>query len=70
MRLCLFFLPNFPRATFIQGATCIPDSRVVCERMTRNRRKMVIFKVTTHLGDSDFRNHDDQIFLNCNENKS
>ena len=26
--LCLFFLPNFPGATFIQGATFIPDSRV------------------------------------------
>ena len=32
------------------------EIHVVCERMTRNGRKMVIFKVTTHLGDSDFRN--------------
>ena len=31
MGLCLFFLPNFPGATFIQGATFIPDSRVVQE---------------------------------------
>ena len=29
MGLRLFFLPNFPGATFIQGATIIPDSRVV-----------------------------------------
>ena len=29
MELRLFFLPNFPGATFIQGATFIPDSRVV-----------------------------------------
>ena len=29
MGLCLFFLPNFPGAMFIQGATFIPDSRVV-----------------------------------------
>ena len=28
MELCLFFLPNFPGATFIQGATFIRDSRV------------------------------------------
>ena len=26
--LCLFFLTNFPEATFIQGASSIPDSRV------------------------------------------
>ena len=29
MGLRLFFLPNFSRAIFIQGATFIPDSRVV-----------------------------------------
>ena len=29
MGLCLFFLPNFPAAMFIQGATFIPDSGVV-----------------------------------------
>ena len=29
MGLRLFFLPNFPGTTFIQGATFIPDSRVV-----------------------------------------
>ena len=29
MGLRLFFLPNFPGATFIQGATFIPDSRVI-----------------------------------------
>ena len=28
MGLHLFFLPNFPGAMFIQGATFIPDSRV------------------------------------------
>ena len=28
MGLRLFFLSNFPGATFIQGATFIPDSRV------------------------------------------
>ena len=26
--LCLFLLPNIPGATFIQGGTFIPDSRV------------------------------------------
>ena len=31
MELRLFFLPNFPGATFIQGATIIPDSRVTEE---------------------------------------
>ena len=29
MGLRLFFLPNFPGATFIQGDMFIPDSRVV-----------------------------------------
>ena len=29
MGLHLFFLPNFPGSMFIQGATFIPDSRVV-----------------------------------------
>ena len=29
MRLHLFFLPNFLRATFTQGATFIPESRVI-----------------------------------------
>ena len=29
MGLCLFFLPHFPAATFIQGAMFIPDSRVI-----------------------------------------
>ena len=29
MGLRLLFLPNFPGATFIQGGTFIPDSRVV-----------------------------------------
>ena len=28
MGLRLFFLPNFPGATFIQGGTFYPDSRV------------------------------------------
>ena len=27
-RLCLLFLPNVPGATFIQGGTFIPDSRI------------------------------------------
>ena len=31
MGLHLFFLPNFPGATFIQGGTFIPDSRVLVE---------------------------------------
>ena len=32
MGLCLFFLPNFPGAKFIQGGTFIPDSRVaICD---------------------------------------
>ena len=31
MGLRLFFLPNFLGATFIQGATFIPDSRVETE---------------------------------------
>ena len=30
MGLGLFFLSNFPEATFIQGATSIPYSRVLC----------------------------------------
>ena len=29
--LCLLFLPNVPGATFIQGGTLIPDSRVVSQ---------------------------------------
>ena len=29
MGLRLLFLPNFPGATFIQGGTFIPDSRVI-----------------------------------------
>ena len=33
MGLCLFFLSNFPGATFIQGATFIPDSRVLGSRV-------------------------------------
>ena len=32
MGLRLFFLPNFPGATFIQGGTFIPDSRVYLKR--------------------------------------
>ena len=44
MGLRLFFLPNFPRATFIQGATFIPDSRVeegvfTCKIMPVNSMK-------------------------------
>ena len=38
MGLRLFFQPNFPRATFIQGATFIPDSRVV-EKFYFNKTK-------------------------------
>ena len=37
--LRLFFLSNFPEATFIQGATSIPDSRV--DRFRRNPIKKV-----------------------------
>ena len=33
MGLPLFFLPKFPGAIFIQGATFIPDSRVVTQPM-------------------------------------
>ena len=36
MGLRLFFLPNFPGATFIQGATFIPDSRVM-NKQTKSR---------------------------------
>ena len=35
MGLRLFFLPNFPGATFIQGATFIPDSRVSIKEVTK-----------------------------------
>jgi hypothetical protein len=38
MGLCLFFLPNFPGATFIQGDTFIPDSREV-RRVKRTKVK-------------------------------
>ena len=36
MGLRLFFLPNFPGAMFIQGATFIPDSRVVDRDVVRS----------------------------------
>ena len=33
MGLCLLFLPNFPGATFIQGGTFIPESRVTSRQI-------------------------------------
>ena len=39
MGLCLFFLPNFPGATFILGAMFIPDSRV-CTRFLSYAEKV------------------------------
>ena len=51
MGLRLFFLPNFPGATFIQGATFIPDSRVAelnifpsLKYLIWNSEKLVSFK--------------------------
>ena len=37
--LCLLFFPNVPGATFIQGATLIPESRV-CQKT--NKRGCVL----------------------------
>ena len=39
MGLRLFFLPNFPEGTFIQGGTFIPDSRVVGGWVRRSPQK-------------------------------
>ena len=39
MGLHLFFLPNFPGATFIQGATFIPDSGVAVNFKFLAKRK-------------------------------
>ena len=44
MGLHLFFLPNFPGAMFIQGATFIPDSRVknsqrILQKLPKNSKK-------------------------------
>ena len=41
MGLCLFFLPNFPGATFIQGGTFIPDSRVISR--TANEDPLIVW---------------------------
>ena len=38
MRLRLFLLPNFPGATFIQGGTFIPDSRVTKYHIKKSRQ--------------------------------
>ena len=38
MGLRLFFLPNFPGATFIQGAAFIPDSRVNVQSNSSNKQ--------------------------------
>ena len=35
--ICLLFLPNVPGATFIQGGTFIPDSRVNIWKVFKNR---------------------------------
>ena len=40
MGLRLFFLANFPGATFIQGATFIPDSRVIKEIRYANSKRV------------------------------
>ena len=40
MGLRLFFLPNFPGATFIQGGTFIPDSIIPDSRVYLKRRKL------------------------------
>ena len=56
MGLRLFFLPNFPGATFIQGATFIPDSRVVVFLCNEGEGKsgcktftLLSFKLNLHL---------------------
>jgi hypothetical protein len=41
MGLRLFFLLNFPGATFIQGGTFIPNSRVLVQA-NLNLRKMIV----------------------------
>ena len=48
MELRLSFLPKFPEATFIQGATFILDSRVVCECPLSANSFMVFFKNSLH----------------------
>ena len=54
MELRLFFLPNFPRATFIQGATFIPESRVAPKlcfvvQATENIKYSVIHADESHV---------------------
>ena len=50
MGLLLFFLPNFPGATFIQGATFIPDSRVLWQYTHQNfdRPRLTFCLITMH----------------------
>ena len=43
MGLCLLFLPNFPGAMFIQGATFIPDSRVGSEKVSCDESKNIVY---------------------------
>ena len=45
MGLSLFFLPNFPGAKFIQGATFIPDSRVGITFLLHNHKENVIIRL-------------------------
>ena len=47
MRLGLFFLPNFPEATFIQGGTFIPDSRVPKVRCASIVNSIYCFSLAT-----------------------
>ena len=42
MGLCLFFLPNFPGATFIQGATIITDSILIRTNLFAHARQIWI----------------------------
>ena len=59
MGLRLFFLPDFSRATFIQGATFIPDSRVASnfafsvwdksQDPTANNQKLRIWITNIHI---------------------
>ena len=46
--LCLFFLSNFPVATFIHGATSIPDSKVrsYCRNLLSYQRYKIKLRLT------------------------
>ena len=45
--LCLLFLPNVPRAIFIQGGTFIPDSRVCSWKYETKAEKEISAKDIT-----------------------